>query len=105
MPERARLVDMISFVNTCIRDQKLLIVKNLLSLCKRDFEVMYRLDKEFINEACSVCHDLLSELKRSRFEHIHACRRKEEAKRADEQFSNEMQYCFLCFQWFADTVL
>jgi hypothetical protein len=104
LSERARLIEMISFITTCIKNQKLLIVENLLFLCKRNFEVMYRLDEKFVNETCLVYHCVLSKLRRSQSNHIHNCRQKEKVKNVKRALSFKMQYCYFCFQWVVDII-
>lgn len=99
MPERARLADMITSDNVSTRDQHLLAVEDLLFLCQRDFEVIYRPKEEPIDKSCSICHMQLSEKARDRSEHIHCGRRS-----VLKSTSSYVQYCFLCFRWFQDVV-
>ena len=106
MPERGRLADMITSNEPRTRAQRLSAVQDILSLCTRNFEVMYRPAEEPVDGACPVCRCKLPEVKRSRADHIHACRRKENATRAvggqsAGSGSVLVEYCFLCFKWFA----
>lgn len=49
-------------------------VQDLLSLCTRNFEVMYCPGEEPVDGACPVCRCNLPEVKRNRADHIHSCR-------------------------------
>lgn len=99
MPERARLADMIVSDKIVTRNQNLLAVQDLLSLCQRDFAVMYRPGDEPIDNLCPVCQTQLPKNPRDRPDHIHNCRRD-----ALKRTSVYVQYCFLCFRWFCDVV-
>jgi hypothetical protein len=105
MPERARLADMMKSNEHRTRAQRLSAVQDLVSLCRRNFEVFYRPGEEPIDGACPVCQCKLSEVaKRNRSDHIHACRRDEFVKRVKGGPSPVshpvlVKYCFLCFKW------
>ena len=99
MPERARLADMIVFDKIVTRNQKMLAVQDSLSLCQRDFEVMYRPGDEPIGDLCLVCHKQLPKKPRDRPQHIHNCR--QDALKGTSVY---VQYCFFCFRWFCDAV-
>lgn len=109
MSERARLVEMINFNESCARDLKLQAVQDLLSLCNKDFKVMYCSEEESFDRKCSVCYCLLSKTTHFRFDHIHACRRREITKNIARQsnafISKNVQYCYFCFTWFEDAVI
>lgn len=109
MSERARLVEIIVFDEPCTRDQHLSAVQDLLSLCQKNFEVMYRPENELINELCSVCDIQLPTKAKDRPDHIHNCRRSQMTKRINEQSllneSIQVQYCYLCFSWFQKTII
>ena len=47
MSERARFAEMINFNELCTKNLKLQAVQDLLSLCNKDFEMMYRSEKTF----------------------------------------------------------
>lgn len=64
------------------REQKLSVVEDLTSLCKKDFKAMYRPGKEPVNGAYPVCSYRLPDKKPNRASHIHACRRREFAANA-----------------------
>lgn len=106
MPERARLIDMIKSTEPRTREQKLQTVEDMLSLFTRNYEVMYRSGEEPVNGACPVCRSKLPETKRTRADHIHACRRKEFVATVKARWCSEgagpvrVEYCFLCFKWF-----
>jgi hypothetical protein len=104
MPERARLAEMIKSNEPRTRAQRLSAVQDLLSLCTRNYEVMYRPGENPVDGGCPVCRCKLPEVKRNRSDHIHACRRKEFATRVGGRQSAgagsvPVQYCFLCFKW------
>jgi hypothetical protein len=109
MSKRARLIEMIVFDNQITKNQNLLIVQDLLSLSRRNFEVMYRFEDELIDELCSICHVKLFKKARDRSKHIHNCRRKI-MKRIASQYSffNDsilIKYCFVCFRWFQNVII
>ena len=54
LPERAHLVEMIKFNEPRTRAQRLSAVLDLVSLCIRNFEVMYRPGEKPVNGACPV---------------------------------------------------
>jgi hypothetical protein len=105
MPERARLADMMKSNEHRTRAQRLSAVQDLVSLCRRNFEVFYRPGEEPVDGACPVCQCKLSGVvKRKRSDHIHACRRKEFVKRvkggpSPVSYPVLVKYCFLCFEW------
>ncbi len=106
LPERARLADMIKCNEHRTRAQRLSAVQDLLSLCTRNFEVMYRPGEEPVDGRCPVYQCKLPEVKCNRADHIHACRRKEFAARTvDRQSAGSgpvlVEYCLLCFKWVA----
>lgn len=106
MPKRACLADMIKSLEPRTRDKKLQAVQDLLSLSTRNFEVMYQPEEEPVDGACPVYRSELPVAKRTRADHIHACRRKEyiatvrARKGSDGTGSVRVKYCFLCFKWF-----
>lgn len=67
---------------------------------------MYRPGEEPVNGACPVCRSKLPKAKRTRADHIHACRCKEflatvKARRGSKDAGPvRVEYCFLCFRWF-----
>lgn len=97
MPERARLAEMIGLDGLATRDQTLLAVQDLLSLCRKNFEVMYLPGNEPIDQSCPECHMQLSSKARDRPDHIYYCRRN-----ALSQSSTDVNFCFLCYRWFRD---
>ena len=97
MPERARLAEMIASDELVTRDQTLSALQDLLSLCRRDFAVMYRPGDEPIDHFCPECHSQLPSKARDRPIHIYNCRRN-----ALRRTSMNVYYCFFCFQWFDD---
>ena len=102
MSKRARLTKMIVFDKLFTKDQHLLTIEDLFSLCLKNFEVMYRFENEFIDELCSICRIKFSKKAQNRSNHIHSCRRNELMKNIDQQFllneSVHVQYCFFCFR-------
>jgi hypothetical protein len=52
LPERARLADRIKSKEPRTRVQRLSAVEDLLSLCMRNFDVMYRPGEEPVDGAC-----------------------------------------------------
>ena len=97
MPERARLAEMIASDEVATRHQTLLAVQDLLSLCRRNFEVMYRPGDEPINQSCPECRLQLPSKARDRSDHIYNCRRN-----ALRRTSMDVNYCFSCYRWFED---
>ena len=106
MPECARLAEVIFFNELVTTDQHLLAVQNLLSLCQRDFEVVYRPGDEPISGVCPVCRIKLPQQAQDRPDHIHHYRRNELRRSIDQHSlssgSAQVQYCFSCFLWFTD---
>lgn len=95
MLERARLAKMIASDAVVTKDQTLLAVQDLLSLCQRDFEVVYRPEDAPIDELCSVCHLQLSSKASDQPDHIYYCRLK-----ALKKNIIDVNYCFICYRWF-----
>lgn len=95
MPERARLAELIASDEVATRDQTLLAVEDLLSLCRSNFEVMYRPGDEPIDQSCPECHLQLPSKPRDRPDHIYHCRRS-----ALSRTSTDVNYCFFCYHWF-----
>jgi len=60
------------------------------------------LREESVNETCSVCQCELSEKKSNWVNHIHTCHCREFVKTED---LSQVQYCFFCFNWFADNTV
>lgn len=89
MPERARLAEMIASDEVATRDQTLLAVQDLLPLCRRDFEIMYRPGDEPVDQSCPECHMQLPSKARDRPDHIYYCRRN-----ALRRTSIDVNYCF-----------
>lgn len=110
MPECGHIADMIQSMKPHTQEQRLSAVQDLLSLCTRDFEVIYCPGEEAVDGACPVCQCKLPEVKRNRADHIHACHRREfkaraAAKKSSRFGSIAVQYCLLCFKWFDDAVI
>ena len=99
MSERARLAEMIASDKIVTRDQTLLAVQDLLSLCQRDFEVMYRPGDEPVDQSCPVCHTQLPSKASDRPDHIYGCRRN-----VLRRTWTDVNYCFLCYHWFRDAL-
>ncbi|KAF8850630.1 hypothetical protein BDZ45DRAFT_731457 [Acephala macrosclerotiorum] len=100
MPERVRLANMIQSTEPRTREQRLLAVQDLHSLCTRNLDVMYLPGEEPVHGACPVCLRPLPKGKRDRAGHIHNCRRKEFTAKAGAG-SGKVSYCFFCFRWFS----
>jgi hypothetical protein len=102
LSERARLIEMIVFDKLVTKDQHLLMIEDLLSLCRNDFEVMYRFKNELIDELCSICRIKFSKKAHDRSDHIHTCRQNELMTNINQQSllseSIHVQYCFFCFR-------
>ncbi|KAI9725602.1 MAG: hypothetical protein M1834_000790 [Cirrosporium novae-zelandiae] len=102
MPERKRLAMTINSEKRLSSEEKLQTTQDLLSLCVRNFDVIYRPGEQPSQGTCPVngCGLSLDRIARSRrSSHIHSCRRREFAV-VHGCPECELHYCFQCFQWY-----
>lgn len=95
MLERTQLIKTIASDAIVTKNQIMLIVQNLFSLCQKNFEIVYCSENAFIDQSCLVCYLRLSSKAFDRSNPIHYCRLKTLKKNIID-----VNYCFICYCWF-----
>ncbi|KAK1141018.1 hypothetical protein N8T08_009675 [Aspergillus melleus] len=104
MPEMGCIAETLSSAEPLSHEEKLLFGNQLLTQCRRDYDVVYLPGESPINGYCPVdtCQDNIQTLpKPKRSRHIHDCVRKATASRLGIT-DYQLRYCYECMSWFQE---
>ncbi|CRG92915.1 DNA polymerase III subunit alpha [Talaromyces islandicus] len=105
MPERTRLAKTMPGAAQITHEEKLVVLKDLITYVTRDYSVVYLPNEEPVDDMCPVqgCQQKMTDLNnRAKSKHVHHCRRNEFAQKHRREPST-VHYCYFdCFTWFCD---